>query len=63
MRGDENPIVALDVGSADLNDTQSWVQDQANPLNWPAGKKNLQLAMLCCACLLRYVACSKPIHP
>lgn len=57
------PIVALDVGSKDLDDMQSWAQHPTNPLNWPAGKKKIQLAMLCCASLLRYVLKSiLPLH-
>ena len=59
IQGDEeNAIDSLEIGSTNLDDT-SWAQHQANPLNWPAGKKNLQLGMLCCSCLLRYVAGSK----
>jgi hypothetical protein len=49
------PIATLDVRSTDLDDTQGWAQHPTNPLNWPPGKKKIQLAMLCCASLQRYV--------
>ena len=37
-----------------------WDKDPNNPLNWPAGRKALQVMMLSSAGLLAYVATSLP---
>lgn len=36
------------------DDIKTWEIDQKNPLNWPAWRKGIQLAMLCSSTLLTY---------